>query len=330
MTLASIKTTVASYFQKTVADLTINGEDLFLVAVNAVRRAAELEHDFEFMRREVTVAVDPTTGGTMTAAVLKGTTTAVEVKTVLEAGLYDTDGNMRPVEWTTRAEGLERQRNDNPRTAPRYPTDAWYESTPLGQGRFEFVNDTIKRFPLDPNVTTDYTLGLEVYAFTTDWTGLYSTLTVTGTLSPDATGTYNLVGSYNGSALYAKSNASYFIWHGGELNDGWFIGAPNELFAMATVWIRISTTPIGAYTPDGANTGTATAAAGTTIDDVWTKHGAQYLIWATIVELNHRFKTFVYRQEGNLQSPIQLRDEALAHFVDWDGYKLEGFRRHGR
>lgn len=48
------------------------------------------------------------------------------------------------------------------------------------------------------------------------------------------------------------------------------------------------------------------------------EHGSDYLQWATIVELNHLLKTFVARQEGNLEPPIRLRDEALEALIRWD------------
>jgi hypothetical protein len=239
--LLEIKTAVANYFEKVVADLTVNSQDLFLFAANQVRRQAELTHDFEFQRKLVTISVNGVTGGSLSSAVLYGTNTAADIKSVIDCGLFDTNGNFRPVEWTTVAEGLERQRGDNRTVSPRYPTDDWFVSQPNGVNRFEFTGDTVYRFPKD--ATNNFTLGMEVYTFWSDWTA-------------------------------------------------------SDLSAPTT--------------------------------DTWTKYGAQFLQWATIVQINYLFKSFVFRQEGNLNPPDKLADSGLASFIEWDAYRLEENRRHGR
>lgn len=242
MNLLEIKTAVANYFGKALADLTVLSQDLFLVAANQVRRQAELQHDFEFTRKLVTVTVNGVTGGSLDDAVLYGTATDVDIKSIIDVGLFDNDTNLRPVEWTTVAESLERQRQENPHTAPRYPTDNWYQSGPNGQARFDFTGSTVYRFPKDSS--NNFTLGMEVYTFHTDW--------VAGDLG------------------------------------------------------------------------------GTPVTDTWTKYAAQFIQWGVIVHLNHLYKEFVARTEGNLPPPSQLRDEALAAFIAWDSGRYEQNRRHGR
>lgn len=242
MNLLEIKTEVANYFEIAVADLTKLSQDMFLVAANQVRRRAELLHDFEFSRKLATVTVNGVTGGSLDSAVLYGTATVVDIKSVIEVGLFDQSNNLRPVEWTTVAESLERQRADNGYTAPRYPTDGWFQSSPIGQQRFDFTGSTVYRFPKDES--NNFTLGMEVYTFSTDW--------VAGDLS------------------------------------------------------------------------------GTPLTDTWTKYAAQYILWGTVVQLNHLFKEFVPRTEGNLAPPTALRDEGLEAFIAWDSARYEQNRRHGR
>ena len=48
MTFLQLRSMMAAYLQKSVPDLTINGADLSLLALNNVRRTAEMLHDFEF------------------------------------------------------------------------------------------------------------------------------------------------------------------------------------------------------------------------------------------------------------------------------------------
>lgn len=334
-TLLDIKTAAAHYLDRGVADLTVNTQDLGLIALNQARNYAELQNDFEFSRKLVELEVNGVTGGALSSATLysTGTTSAtvtgtlspnlvgtyvqvgtyngfpfyllagttayalwnngsawylaaaagvngttapvgdrftlastslspagtytaagsatgapvvavtaptVDIKTVIEVGLFDDFGNFRPIEWTTVSESLERQRKDNPYSTPRYPTDAWAQIGPAGESRFAFSGDTLYRFPFDED--NNFTVGMEVYSFTADW--------VAGDLS-------------------------------------------------------------------------------TTIAP-WTTKGQEYLLWATIFRLNHLFKAFVPRQEGNLPPPTGVMEAALEAFKSWDTFKFEQFRRHSR
>jgi hypothetical protein len=63
---------------------------------------------------------------------------------------------------------------------------------------------------------------------------------------------------------------------------------------------------------------------------VWNQRGSEYLMWQTIIHLNHVHKHFVFRQEGNLPPPEKLSDTALANLVTWDNFKYQQFRRHRR
>lgn len=65
-------------------------------------------------------------------------------------------------------------------------------------------------------------------------------------------------------------------------------------------------------------------------DGPWTQRGSQYLLWATVIHMNHLFKGFVFRQEGNLPPPQVLADTGLASLQTWDTFMFEQFRRHSR
>jgi hypothetical protein len=93
MTLLQLRSTLAAYLQKTVPDLMVNGVDLSLLALNNVRRMAEMLHDFEFSRKRVTVTLDGLDGGTLEDVIQAGSPTC-EVKTVIECGIYDDNWNV--------------------------------------------------------------------------------------------------------------------------------------------------------------------------------------------------------------------------------------------
>jgi hypothetical protein len=334
MTLIEIKTAIATYFGKLVGDLTINNQDLALVALNQVRLQAEMVHDFEFSRRLVTVSVNGVTGGSLDAAVVYGTSTQVRVKSVIDVGVFDSDGNLRPAEWTTVADSLNGQREDNPmRVLARYPTDSQAECGPLGQSRFQFSGNSIYKFPKVAEQT--YTVGLEVYTFSEDWTGI---LDVTGTLTPDATGTYYQAGVFNEQPFYVRPDALYLVFWNNSLNK-WIIAPPGEDSGLP-YWQSASTVIEASYTAQSGAVGTAAVDYNligetvvpdpSSVSDIWTTRGSQYLQWAAIVHLNHYYKAFVFRQEGNLPPPQTLADAGLEALKSWDIFRYESFRRQIR
>ncbi len=241
MTLDEIITVAARYLEKDRADLVINELDFGLVAINQVRRTAEQQNDFNFNRKLLQLSVDGVTGGSLDDAVVYGgTCSGGAIKTIVDVGIFDTSGNFRPVEWTTTSDSLNRERMDNRRWTPRFPTEGELLSGPLGQRRFMFSGRMLYYFPKTVNLTI--TTGIEAYTFTDDW------------------------------------------------DDD-----------------------------DLDKTG-----------DTWLKQGAQYLQWATLIQLNHLYKGFVFRQEGNLPPPEKLADFALDALQKWDTFQFEQFRRHSR
>lgn len=334
-TLLDIKKQVAAYLTKDLADLTVNGQDLCLAAFNQVRKVAELEHDFEFNRKLVTVTVNGITGGSLTA-VRDSDSNLVDVKTVIDVGLVSGSGNFIPAVWTTVAENFERQRQSNRRASPLFLTDAEAQYGTAGIGNFTFSGDQIHRWPRTLETdSTNYVLNLEVYAFTLDWTIddlTAQTITVTGTLAPDYTGTFALAGTFNSRPFFTSATAILFydVIHGPywvlQDHDVYFAGEANRRVFNSTV-----ESPAGIYVAEGSNTGNATVTVSENpTSDVWTTHGSQFLLWQTIVHLNKLFRVYVPRQEGNLPPPTDLADAGLQTLVDWDSSKYEQFRRHNR
>jgi hypothetical protein len=346
MTLLELRSVIAGYLQKTVLDLTVNGVDLSLLALNQVRRGAEMLHDFEFTRKHISVTVDGISGGTLDDAILEGEPTC-EVKTVIECGIYDDGFNLQPVEWTTVAESLERQRQLKPGFGPRYPTD-WEAATWTGYydsaTRIAICGNDIWIVPVMGEHKL-FDLEFEVYAFTPDWSDKTDSVTVTGVLGMDyVDGTYWPYGTYNGRPFYVN------VANGGippgtvaspQVRVIWY--RPGEWIISAVQWIgqtpqsgnyqsMAATTmyPSGTYQGHGAwaGNGIVSVQPGNSVTDIWLRHGAQYLMWAAIVQINHLCKEFVFRQEGNLPPPEKLAEVALETFRQWDAFKYEQDRRH--
>jgi hypothetical protein len=344
MTLLQLRSMIAAYLQKSVPDLTINGADLSLLALNNARKTAEMMHDFEFSRKHVTVTIDAMSGGTLDDVIQEGSPTC-EVKTVIECGIYDDAFNVHPVEWTTVSESIERQRQIKPGFGPRYPADGevttgYYE---VGFPRIAFCGNDIWCVPTGIR-GQEFDLELEVYTFQQDWTSTSDSVIVEQLTNPTAAnGNYWPYGIYNQRPMYINIlygppvGPLYVIWWNGV--DEWRVGAMAEIGQPTlTNYMSMKATtmvPGGAYTPKGTWTATNTAGVamvemmpGNDTSDVWLTKGAQYLMWAGIIEINHLAKEFVFRQEGNLPPPEKLADAALENFRQWDSFKYEQDRRH--
>lgn len=57
--------------------------------------------------------------------------------------------------------------------------------------------------------------------------------------------------------------------------------------------------------------------------DFLLQHGASYMQWETIIELNYFIKRFVPRQEGQLSAPERSRDVAWRNLLLWDSYSVD-------
>ena len=344
MTLLQLRSMMAAYLQKSVPDLTINGADLSLLALNNVRRQAEMIHDFEFSRKHVTVTVDAMSGGTLDDAIQEGSPSC-DVKSVIEVGVYDDNFNLQPVEWTTVSESIERQRQIKPGFGPRYPTD-WEATTGFyetGLPRIAFVGNDIWCVPTGQR-GDEFDLELEVYTFQQDWTSTSDSVIVEQLTNPTAAnGNYWPYGIYNGRPMYINIlygppiGPLYIIWYNGAgewrcapMTD---LGQPTLVNYMSMAGTTM--VPGGAYTMHGTWTApglpmiaVVEMMPGNDTSDIWLTKGSQYLLWGGLVEANHLAKEFVFRQEGNLPPPEKLRDSALEMFTQWDTFKYEQSRRH--
>lgn len=102
---------------------------------------------------------------------------------------------------------------------------------------------------------------------TVDLTG-ESIVTVAGTLSPNAAGNdYSVIATgYNGAPIFQPANPNYILFFTGA---GWVLqAATGGLIQQVNCWSLNTTSlsPVGTYTPSGANTGAATITASGSTD----------------------------------------------------------------
>lgn len=57
--------------------------------------------------------------------------------------------------------------------------------------------------------------------------------------------------------------------------------------------------------------------------DFFVEDGYDFLMWSGVVQCNMHTRTFVFRQEGNLNPPEKARDEAFATLVEHDNFIVE-------
>ena len=79
---------------------------------------------------------------------------------------------------------------------------------------------------------------------------------VTGTLNPDATGTYVENGTYLSRPAYEREDGAYWIWWS---TAAWII-SPSKGGFITNYWFDADATPAGTYAVRGTYTGTATVA----------------------------------------------------------------------
>jgi hypothetical protein len=132
MTVGELKAVVAYYHQKDVSDFVRGTTDLLMMALNNARRRAELVNDFNQQRVEATVMVSPTTGGSLSTAVLRGTETAVRLKEYITFYRTNSEGDVPLYHHGKKSVAVwakERIWNDRPRWNEmdvRYPGDDDY------------------------------------------------------------------------------------------------------------------------------------------------------------------------------------------------------------
>lgn len=334
MTLATLKSTVAAYLQKTAADLEVNSVDLFLVAVNNARRNAELRHNFEFCRTQATLDIDGETGAAISDATFGTEDTLTVTGTLSSAitGTYTRQGSFGGY--------------------PLYIREAAAAS-------FVYYNATNATYTLNVTLTTGA-------LSTGTWLPATDQLVPAGTYAPQApsTGTATIVLATESAFSGIKEIVAIMRTN----EDGTLV--PLD-FARSDIPIERDRTaaelddeywPLNRYPSDaallarGENTSivqrgqrlavypldtTSSTPMSTTLEvfawlkdyttadlatdnpDFFVQYGSEFLLWSAVCELNYRFAAFVPRQEGVLSPPEQNKERAWRDLLLWDSYQVD-------
>lgn len=333
MLLSDIKSTAAAYHDKTSADFTVSGLDLFLVAANNARKAAERLHNFNNARIRGTISVPGSTGVSLATASIEGQEiTLTGVTTPATAGTYTLLGNVN---------GL----------------PAWRGSGGVS-AFFIYYNSTL----------ANYTIGTAISSAAPSiyWVKASDNFNPLGTYNPGAGAASSTVAtatnlriskwkeitaasrtSADGSAHpidFTRSDIAlerdrYEL----ELSDDFWptnrypsdadflsnsaastlVQLGNSLYIHPRDTTVTSSLEIDLEGFGWMNDYTATDLTATSPVDFFCEFGGDWLLWCVIIEANYRWKTFVPRTEGNLAPPEQARAEAWRDLLLWDSYLVD-------
>lgn len=338
MILSDVKTAVASMLQTTTGGLTVNSQDLFLVAANNVRRNAQLRHNFELCRTSATLTIDGQTGGDLGSASFT-TNNAVLVSGTLTpdvTGYYKLLGN------------------------PSDPVTAFSANvyTKIVGTRFMvvFKNNTeyeiLDNFTGSPLWVKASTVSVEgSYTASTGATGTATVAFSNGILesikeilsisrvnsdnsrtpldytrldlqrerdrSEQELDTFNWWEQrYPSDATRSVGSSIAQIVQRGTKLFIYPLAAPDQTTSDADLAVELE---VQCWLRDYVTADLSDSAA----TDFFCSYGHQYLMWAIICELNYRFKIFVPRTEGELSPPEKMMAMAWNDLLLWDTYAID-------
>lgn len=330
MNLANLKAVVAAYHQKAASDLTVNGVDLFLGAVNNARRAGEQLHDFELARLTATLDIDGQTGAAISDAVIAGNaqdafsdgsnsyvrqgtfsgyplyvTTTVDPAKFL---YYNAFSLSYVISSTLQISALTNY--STPVTPVLTPAGAY-----VGHGTGSDVTVTqsaVSTFSSIREIADIQRAAGDGYLQPLDFTSSRRAIQrVRDELEVDDDYGWD-VRYPSDSQLLKRNGESTLILRGNRINIYPLAGMPSASPLHVTLegygWLRYyDATDLLLFTPS----------------DFFVEYGYEYLQWAAIIELNYLFKTFVPRSEGNLSDPSSLQKAAWEKFLLWDSYLID-------
>lgn len=175
MTVGQLKTISAAYLHKDPTDFVRGGVDLVLVALNNARRTAERMNDFLLQTEVCELLVDPTDGGSLEDAYLRGDDeeTPVKIKDYKTFYLTSDDGDIplyhhskkNIAVWTSERNLAARGRYLT--TDFRYPDDSYLRTFRVGPTEV-YING--RRVFLNPAQETAKVLAIDAILWMTDYT----------------------------------------------------------------------------------------------------------------------------------------------------------------
>ncbi len=324
MNLTDLQNVVAAYHQKSPADLTINGTDMFLLTANNVRRQAELLHNFEYSRCQVSLGIDGVTGGALNSA------TFVEPLTGGPVIRSVTDGVTNGTTTVTSATA-----NFTSADLGRVIT-----GTDIPDGTTITLVPNTTHISISQTATgshTGVTLSIldKPFAAIKEVVALQRRL-ANGALVPvdfsrsdipiERDRATNELSDFAWPAYRYPSDAQLLLV-GAKLHAT-VVQRRNRLFIYPA---PVSTTelPITVIIEAFGFLYDYVDATYDVADppDYFFEFGFNWLKWSIIMELNPLFSTFVPRQEGNVANTYKdlkdFRDDAWQQFMEWDSYMID-------
>lgn len=331
-----LATAIATYLEKTPADFLIGGTNLLLLAVNNAKKWAQQTHDFELCRTQASVTVSLSSGGTLSSAVLPGTSTAVDVKLIEAAYLAYGDGGLKPIWFVDK----KNQTRDLRTRLQGWPYRSNIDSPPIDSAASLGLEDTPQLVQQGDALTlwpasnaafsgaTSFTVRLDVVKWLPDYVS-NQTVTVASAGTANYNGVYTQYGHINGQALYiSATNDKVLFW----ISNKWWITPVANLSTSVTPTAgysfnaTLSTSLPVAVPPDGTYTAVTTSGSPTVVSassavtsDFFLTRGFEFLMWKAIVDGNYLWKSFVGQDEGNISAPEKLLASAWANLLAWDG-----------
>jgi hypothetical protein len=339
MNLEQLKTAVFGYLQVTFPGvdrhaLLSNGtttdsleriETLFVQAANNARRHAELRHDWQCAEVTLEGAIPTDQSGLSWDAMTNEEGTPVSLRQIRFVYVVDDEGAMMPVTVVKKSRAA-KVKFDKKKVRPHdYHGDSSYPAKIVHWAR---------RFYTDPsNDVEAVNLVVEGYGDLPNYDP-FGVLNLVNSTAADFGG-LELKGSWrklptmnDGKPQYVQYEADGFTI---KATINWLAGVVNAWRIIAGIYIIDNESDVA--TPDlvyldWIRSDLITVVPLTfvpyNVSDYFLTRGFNYMMYATIVELNMLIQRFVFRQEGTVQPPIKERDEALEMLIRDDVSSTEG------
>lgn len=337
MNLYNLKCVCANIHRKALADLSILGQDMFLVAANNARRNGEMLHNFEMTRVEGTLTIDPHTGGSLNSVVIGDDTTAIATVsgTLVPnvAGVYYKVG--------TNAAG------DN--VYAKSVNGVYYTIGYTGSNWVISTNDAVSYW-FSPTFAGAYdvggsAVGTATVAGTTGvsvWGGIKEVVALTRTNADFS----RVPLDFQRADVPIEWDRAYRQLSDNSYTRDRYPSDADLLSVTARVAVVQRRRSLFIYpVPSTSVTDslivniegyawlppyTTIGSSGDADQDFFLTYGTSYMQWAIVNELNTLFQTFVARQEGVLVEPQAKADVAWKDFVLWDSFQVDSHANYRR
>lgn len=336
-TISQLQSVCAAYHRVATSALTVGGVNLFLVALNNAKNNAQKLHNFEAARVTATLDVDGVNGGSLDDAVIDGeSATTLTVTGTLSSpdpsGTFTEFGLFAdyPLYMQSGApsfflyyceEAASYILSDS--VSVEIPDYAWVPATPRlsPAGTMAAQGTTTGTATVTATSTSRFSGISEVTAIQrTNTDGVRVPLDFTRADIAIERDRYELELSEEYEPYRRWPSDAQLLDRG---SNGTLIQRGRTIYVYPLS--ATSSSPLSIAIEGYGNLADYTSAnlSDATPTDFLIEHGAMYMQWAAICELNYLFKTFVQREEGNLTAPEAARDNAWRDLVLWDSYLID-------